>query len=43
MKKIVPMPPMFRIGPDKSEPLNISDFTMKLIQDFHIVQFCWSL
>ena len=30
------MPPMPRIGPDWSEPLNFSDFTVKLMEDVYI-------
>ena len=30
---------MSRIGPDMSELLNLSDFTVSLMEDFHILQF----
>ena len=35
--KNVPMPPMSRIVPDRRETLNLSDFIVKLMEDFSTV------
>ena len=37
--KIVPKPPVSRKGSDRNEPLNLSDFTVNLMEDFHKLQF----
>ena len=38
--KNVQMPPVSRTGPESSEPLNLPDFTVNLMEDLHITQFC---
>ena len=38
--KNVQMPPVSRIGPQSSEPLNLPDFAVNLMEDLHITQFC---
>ena len=35
--KNVPMPPMSRIVPDRRETLNLSDFIVKLMEDFSTI------
>ena len=34
------MPPMSKIGPDRCEPLNLSNFTVKFMEDFYTVGIC---
>ena len=33
------MPPMPKMGPDRYEPLNHSYFTVKLMEDFILLEF----
>ena len=36
------MPSVSRVGPERSEPLNVPDFTGNLMEDFHVLQFGWN-